>query len=43
MLLDEFFLSIEDEVIGMIRERMMNYFDERIKAKKPLNVSQQTF
>lgn len=43
MLLDEFFLSIEDEVKEMIKDKMMNYFDERIKSKKPLNVSQQPF
>ena len=43
MMLSEFFDNVEDYIIGHINELMINYFEEKINNKEPLNVSQQPF
>lgn len=43
MMLSEFFDNVEDSIIEHINELMINHFDEKIKNKEPLNVSQQPF
>lgn len=43
ILLSEFFDSIEDQITETIGGLMLDYFSQRIKEKKPLNVSEQLF